>query len=84
MAILNSQNADEQAASNWVRKNELYFYLSAVLGILLFAGLINDVVNYTITETPLKTTQSFTYIILVISLVFFLCERSESNPFAND
>ncbi|XP_039249639.1 uncharacterized protein LOC120327243 [Styela clava] len=61
-----------QGTSRWIRQNEFYLGIAAFLGVILFAGLLNDFINYTIMETPLNTTQSFTYITLVIHVIAFM------------
>uniref|UniRef100_H2Z942 Uncharacterized protein n=1 Tax=Ciona savignyi TaxID=51511 RepID=H2Z942_CIOSA len=61
----------DKAAKNWLRKDEVFSRISAFCGLLLLAGLSNDICQYTFMENPLETTQSFTYITLVIHIISF-------------
>ncbi|XP_076801899.1 uncharacterized protein LOC143446237 [Clavelina lepadiformis] len=57
--------------SKRMRKNELFSRISALCGTILLAGLTNDIIQYTIMEKPLLTTQAFTYIMLVFHIISF-------------
>ncbi|XP_002129724.2 uncharacterized protein LOC100179061 [Ciona intestinalis] len=62
----------EKTAKNWVRKNDAFSRISAFCGLLLLAGLTNDICQYTFMEKPFETTQDFTYITLVLHILSFL------------
>lgn len=48
-----------------IRQYELYIIVGGFLAIVLVAGVLYDILDYTVFRSPLKTTQTFTYEVLV-------------------